>query len=173
VALYAGPFISFLEELNQSESWRELYGKQSPRLRDQELVLRVLGLFWNAPNYKRPLKKFLNDVVAEHRSESSNQHEGVKRLFEGATGALQRAAGRDAFRLGGTQVTSALAEVVMVSLMECLRKGGPIPADSSISEAIERLKSDSSAREAITRATADESQVETRLRKARDVLGGA
>lgn len=37
VALFAGPFIDFLDRLNSCEAWRELYGKQSPRLRDQEL----------------------------------------------------------------------------------------------------------------------------------------
>ena len=35
VALYAGPFIDFLERLNQDPNWRTVYGRQSPRLRDQ------------------------------------------------------------------------------------------------------------------------------------------
>ena len=39
----------------------------SPRLRDQELVLRILALFSSAASYRRPLKKFLNDFVAQHR----------------------------------------------------------------------------------------------------------
>ncbi len=42
VALFAGPLIDYLEELNTDAAWRFLYGKKSPRLRDQELVLRIL-----------------------------------------------------------------------------------------------------------------------------------
>ena len=39
LALYAGPFIEYLAELNDVTEWRGLYGPKSPRLRDQELVL--------------------------------------------------------------------------------------------------------------------------------------
>lgn len=45
IALYAGPFIDFLTSLNDEPSWRALYGRRSPRLRDQEVVLRVIALY--------------------------------------------------------------------------------------------------------------------------------
>lgn len=67
VALYAGPFIDYVESLNRSADWRFLYGRRSARLRDQELVLRIVALYVSAATYRRPLKRYLNEFVGEHR----------------------------------------------------------------------------------------------------------
>ena len=56
VALYAGPFIEYLTGLNEDENWRDLYGHESPRLRDEELVLRIIALYVEPGTYRRPLK---------------------------------------------------------------------------------------------------------------------
>lgn len=45
IALYAGPFVAYLADLNHDENWRQIYGPLSPRLRDQELVLRAIAFF--------------------------------------------------------------------------------------------------------------------------------
>ncbi len=159
VALYAGSFIDFLEELNSDGSWRELYGKKSPRLRDQELVLRIFGLVSNSERYKRPLKRFLNDVVAIHRDEARDDHEAFAHAFERATHVLVETVGRDAYRTG-SQVNAALAEAVMVGLTRRLLVNFQIRKED-ISGIIDEIKS--AARDAISRSTADESQVMYRI----------
>lgn len=171
VALYAGPFIDFLESLNQCDAWRNLYGNKSPRLRDQELVLRVIALFWNAHDYQRPLKKFLNDVVAAHRRDTDSDNEEASRLFRKASDLLWTNIGRDALRLGGSQVTAAFAEALLVGLMTRLQKSCTPPTPEEIEAGVNSLKQDTPTKEASTRATADPAQVSTRLQKAIEIFG--
>lgn len=159
VALYAGSFIDFLEELNSDASWRGLYGKKSPRLRDQELVLRIFGLVSNSEQYKRPLKRFLNDVVACHRDEMRDDHKAFVKAFERATQVLLETVGKDAYRTG-SQVNAALAEAVMVGLIQRLLDDSDIPK-KNIPKVVDDIKH--AARDAISRSTADESQVTSRI----------
>jgi len=167
VALYAGPFIDFLEELNSNSAWRGLYGKKSPRLRDQELVLRIFGLVSNSAEYRRPLKKFLNDVVARYRNESRSSHADFAAAFERAADILLNTEGRDAFRTGA-QVNAALAEAVMVGLIR--RLDGAEPSATGISGIISAIKEN--AKDAISRSTADESQVASRIRISTSLFQG-
>lgn len=166
VALYAGSFIDYLEELNSNKAWRELYGRKSPRLRDQELVLRIFGLVSNGDHYKRPLKKFLNDVLAEYRNEGRQAHTEFARAFALACHILLDCEGKSAFRTG-TQVNAALAEAVMVGLIRRLLEDGE-PDKSCITEVISEIKA--RARDAISRSTADESQVMTRTSISTDLF---
>ena len=168
VALYAGPFIDFLEALNKSESWRSLYGGKSPRLRDQELILRVLGLYWHSDIYKRPLKKFLNDVVSTHREEGQHQHSDLKSSFELATKLILDGHGKNALSVSGRQVNAALAEVILEGLVRRLiKKSDDIPSEEAVAEAIKKIKGNRDIVEAVSKSTADEAQVEKRIRLAR------
>lgn len=163
VALHAGPFIDFLEQLNRGENWRELYGKKSPRLRDQELVLRIVALFLSADQYSRPLKKFLNDFAAQNRPDVSPELEGTRRLFQRAAELINSGKGKVSFRLRGQQVNAALTESLMVGLMRRLERGGDLPSAATVSTAIDEVHSAASSTEAFTRSTADDEQVKTRL----------
>jgi len=42
-AIYHGPFNDLLKDLNADRSWRSIYGAESSRMRDQELILRFLA----------------------------------------------------------------------------------------------------------------------------------
>jgi len=54
-----------LERLNRNEDWRTLLGRPriDPRLRDTELVLRVLALGRRWKHYERPMKVFLTEYI--------------------------------------------------------------------------------------------------------------
>ncbi len=167
VALYAGSFIDYLETLNSNEDWRELYGKKSPRLRDQELILRIFGLINRSDKYKRPLKTFLNDVVSAHRNETGESNEQFTQAFHKANNLLLSTVGRQAFRVAGGQVNAALTEAVLVGMIQSLLKGHKTDP-TLIRGKIDQLKED--ARDAIARATADESQVNSRIRRATELF---
>jgi len=171
VALYAGSFIDYLEHLNKGSHWRSLYGTKSPRLRDQELVLRTFALMDRSDLYKRPLKKFLNDVVAAHRNENERDHALFTDAFQAACRLLSESAGREAFRFGKSQVNSALAEAVLLGLMRRLTSGKASPSRQSIVASIEKLKGE--AADAVSRSTADEKQVELRSSKATEIFSKA
>lgn len=162
VALYAGPFIEFLVTLNDTPAWREIYGPESPRLRDQELVLRVVALYSAATTYRRPLKTFLNEFVAEHRDLRRLPASAIQARFQGAAELLRSGPGRSALRSQGNQVNAALSEAILVGLMRRLDMGEP-PTPDRVASAVERLADDKRLVIAIARATADEESVRTRL----------
>jgi hypothetical protein len=170
IALYAGPFIDYIENLNRYSSWRALYGAQSARLRDQELVLRIIALFLDSGNYKRPLKKFLNDFSAINREATSPSLVRARQLFEAATDKILASAGRESIRLRGAQVTAALTEAIIAGLMFRLSTPSADPTQEAILNAITNLKHNDDLTVSFTRSTADEEQLTKRLNAAKEAF---
>lgn len=165
VALYAGPFIEYLVELNQDSAWRALYGGESRRLRDQELVLRILALFHDSEHYRRPQKTFLNGFTGTHRFMEGFDPELTRDRFSVTCNLILEGTGEAGVRLGGRQVNAALTEAICVGLMRRVAsKSTPSPATTR--DIISGLHRDESFIHAVSRATADEEQVRTRLRRA-------
>lgn len=170
IALYAGPFIDYIENLNRYSSWRALYGAKSARLRDQELVLRIIALFLDSENYKRPLKKFLNDFTANNRESTSPSLVRARQLFEAATDLILASAGRESIRLRGAQVTAALAEAIMAGLMFRLSTPSAELTQEAILNTITSLKQNDDLTVSFTRSTADEEQLTKRLNAAKEAF---
>jgi uncharacterized protein DUF262 len=162
VALYAGPFIDLLTSLNAQDAWRSLYGPESPRLRDQEIILRFIALYVSPGNYRRPLKKYLNDFVALHRTTKSLPTEIIRERFSLATDLLLSGPGSPAIRGKGRQVNAALTEAILVGLARRLDTGNA-PEPDAVTGAVAELLSDPLLENAISRATADEESVRSRL----------
>ena len=167
VALYAGELVTSIEKLNDDVHWRNLYGKKSKRIRDHELVTRVLAMFKNSSNYARPMKQFLNNYAAENRGlDVSASSEGL--LFARTCEALDEQVGLPAFRRAGSQqLNVAQAEAVIVATMVAA-ESGTIPTD--LAKRIENLKEDSVFASATSRATADTDSVSRRLERARHFI---
>ena len=163
VALYAGKLIDYIAGLNLSPDWRALYGSTSPRLRDQELVLRIVSFFVSPGTYKRPLKKYLNDFAANNRDCASLQVQRITDLFNEACAALRASVGASAFRFQSKQVNVALTDAVVVGLMRRIEAGDPKPAPLALASALAKLGADEKFVSAISRATADEESVKDRL----------
>lgn len=169
VALYAGELIDWVASLNKAKGWRSLYGPRSPRLRDQELILRIIALYVTPGTYKRPLKKFLNEFVGAHRDGSGIDLPSIAELFSKACNAILPDPGPDALRYQSSQVNVAMTEALMVGLMRRLEVGAA-PDASTIAATISTLKQDADFSYAIVRATADEENVRMRLGLAAQAL---
>ncbi|ETA01153.1 hypothetical protein CcI6DRAFT_03397 [Frankia sp. CcI6] len=162
VALYAGEFIKFLTALNENPAWRALYGPPSPRLRDQEIVLRFIALYVSPGSYKRPLKKYLNDFVGAHRRLNELDAELIEKRFDRAAQLVLEEAGRSAIRGRGRQLNAALTEALLVGLARRLDAGSE-PTAAEVSRAIDALLNEPDLDYVTTRATADEESVRMRL----------
>lgn len=165
VALYAGTLMASIETLNGDPAWRALFGPtKSKRIRDHELIMRILALYSNSKDYNRPLKTFLNgfaqrdravDIAADRRGE----------LFLAACAALNAQVGAKAFRRpSGTQVNTAQAEAICVAAMEAIDRD-QLPND--LGARIDGLLRDTEFLKHTGRATADKDAVDTRLAGAR------
>ena len=165
VALYAGPIIEFVSSLNLLDEWRELYGGRSKRLRDQELVLRIIALYVSPGTYRRPLKSFLNDFAGTHRYLDDLNSDRLQEQFRQAARLVLEGPGSQGLRYGGRGLTAALTEAVFVGLMRRLETS-PRPNPADVSTALDRFLAREGVADAVTRATADEDSVRLRLAEA-------
>lgn len=168
VALYAGAFVDLLESLNKLDKWRALYGNRSARIRDQELILRIMALYLASDDYARPLKVFLNTFVGNHRDAEGVDVQTTAELFERAVDVLHQGPGEAALRKASRQVNAAQTEAIFVGLMRRLAAGELNP--SGVAAAVEALRQDAAFDAATGRATADEEPMSTRLRIATETF---
>jgi hypothetical protein len=125
-------------------------------------VLRILALFVGAETYRRPLKKFLNDFVAIHRSTTNLDTDRLRELFMLACALIQTGPGRGAFRRQGRVVNAAATEAMVVGVMRRLALDAETTPED-VSAGVRALSSDSEFADAVDRSTADEESVRTRL----------
>lgn len=169
VALYAGRFIEFLTNLNTDIHWRQIYGPMSPRLRDQELILRYLALYLDEKPYTRPLKRYLNDFVSVHRDLQDFDATKATERFSKVTELLSDGPGMAALRGKGRQVNAALAESIMVGLARRLDRL-PEPSSEAVGRGVDALLSDGRLEDLISQATANEERVLSRVQLATNML---
>ena len=164
VALYNGDFVKLLDDLNDHESWRSLYGDKSKRLKDMELILRFFALYFYSHAYKRPMKGFLNSYMSHNRDLQHQSGPDLSKLFSNTVDAIYNNIGAKAFR-PKSAVNAAVLDSVMIGVAKRLAKGAIDNPDRLI-DAYSKLLADDNYLQATSRATADEEQVKTRLTKA-------
>jgi hypothetical protein len=171
VALYAGPLIDYFEQLNRFEAWRALYGAKNQRIRDQELIVRIVSLFLHHDRYSRPQKTFLNKFVAENRNGPSTRIAEAGQLFIDASKVLLEGPGPDALRRASRQINNSQTDSVYVGLMSRLLRSPISPAECAA--AIETLRMNPDFQGYVSGPTADEEMVRGRLRIATAVFASA
>ena len=72
-----------MKVLNEHESWRGIYGKRNSRLKDQELILRFLALFFDGANYQRPMNEFLNKFSKKYKRADQAFLSQAAKVFKG------------------------------------------------------------------------------------------
>jgi len=163
-AVYRGPILQNLEELNTDENWRAIYGKPDPdpKQRDIELVLRLFALFENIQNYSPPMKDFLSREMAENRSFDSARAKRFGPAFKKAAALANSALDRP-FRPRGL-LNAATLEAVMGVLLELTDEGTFSPATYN------QLVIDDRFVDAFTSNTTSLEQVTTRREIAEELL---
>lgn len=168
VALFNGPLIRLLRDLNENEDWRALCGPRSKRLKDQELILRFLAFRSRADKYQAPMKEFLNDYTGWNWDLG---HESAHELideFEATVSLIRKSFGERAFRLVRA-VNAAVLDSIMTVVAEGLELG-TLRDKKSLKASYSHLMEDRDYLAAVERATAREEQVSTRLSRVRHYL---
>src|SRR6266704_640244 len=166
VALFRGPLMELLRDLNETSAWRALYGPPSKRLKDQELILRFFALLHMGASYERPMKEFLNTYAGQNRQLNLQNGDELRSECIQTTTAILENIGPNAFRLASAQVNAALLDSFMVGIADRLRSG-PITDKDAARAAYEQLVADDEYLAAVQRSTADEDRVTLRLARAR------
>ena len=161
VALYHGAFAALLSRLNDNPDWRALYGKKNSRLKDIELILRFLALYFHSGSYRRPMKDFLNRYMAANRKLERQSEADLRGIFESTVRNVRGGIGDRAFRPFGS-VNAAVLDSVMYGIATRLA-AGPITDREAVASRYQELLKTAGYIDAITRATADEESVRARL----------
>ncbi|HWM93736.1 MAG TPA: DUF262 domain-containing protein [Thermoanaerobaculia bacterium] len=161
VALYQGQFVNLLRELNGFQPWRQLYGKISSSLKDQELILRFFAMFYWSEKYAAPMKEFLNKFMGQNRDFQVQSEVAMRTTFQETAGLIFSALGPRAFRLKSA-VNAAVADAVMVGVARRLTSG-KVADKAELRASYEALLRNEDFLAVVSKSTANEDNVKRRL----------
>jgi hypothetical protein len=169
-AIHHGPFSDLLKDLNTVEAWRSVYGPTNKLMRDQELILRFLALYYDREHYHRPMKEFLNEFMGRNKKLSGITKEQMSSVFTSTIELVEKAIGKRAFKLARV-LNAAVYDSVMVGIARRLEKGR-LTDLARLKEQYSDLLTNKDFLALTERATADEDSVSRRLALAADVFSG-
>jgi len=160
-AIYGGELIDLIEDLNAHPTWRTLFGKESARLKDRELILRFLALYEDADSYERPMEEFLNRHARTYRHGPSKYLKTARTTFVKTIEVAFNALGPGAFR-PVRSINAAVFDSIAVGLARRLN-GGPIKDTTKLKKAFKELSENEDYVRATSSSTSNEDSVSARL----------
>ena len=170
--VYASAFLNGLKSENLNPKWRGILGlaKRDKRLKDVELILRIISLYLDLEHYEKPMKGFLNDCASRLKELEQGkpptvapEAEAALLKFRTAVEIITEALGIKPFHLKSRLNFSALDAVfVTVMRLDC--------SVQRLKDQFPLLVADAGFIEAVSFNTSDERVVESRLAIAANFL---
>jgi len=171
VCVNFGRFTDLLKTLSADPSWRSIYGTPSPRLKDQELILRFFAFYDSLPSYKRPLKSFLNRYMESRKAIGDSESQELSARFRAMAELVVRALGKEAFR-PERALNTAVFDAVSVAIARRQNSGARLDA-AAVQQAYKNLLAKEDFKSLYSRATADEENVKERFKLAANAFANA
>lgn len=168
--IFHGKFEALLQGLDENKAWREVYGRLSARMKDQELILRFFALLFDGDKYARQMKGFLNTFMGANRYLKHVPESKLRAAFEPTIAIIMEALGRKAFR-PERALNAAVFDAVMFAVAELLRVH-PNTSPDTIKKRYLSLLNDPDFSAATKAGTSDEANVLLRMKRARAILAG-
>jgi hypothetical protein len=182
VALYRGPLINWIRDLNHDPAWRSLFGAVDRKLKDHELILRALAMrqvvermvgAWDdteraRESYRPPMSQFLNNFLQDHRQMQSLDAEALTVAFSESCSLILRALGPDGLKFFG-RLNAAHVDALL-SVLIYLTERGLAPNERQLQAGIATLRSDPHYAEWVSRSTSHRDSVLGRLETAYKAL---
>lgn len=159
--MYPGQFQLLLSDINEIDLWRSIYGSQSLRYKDQELILRFFALYFDSENYSPPMKSFLNRFMGMHRKLDKIDGLQAKELFIETLGILNLAVGKKLFR-PSKNFNAAIFDAITFGLAKRL-ENGPVNDIEKIDLIYNQLLNDEQFKSVYSSSTASSSNLRARL----------
>ena len=158
---HSGRIRDLLGELNQYPPWRDIYGPEDPRMRDQELILRFLALLNEGDNYQKPMVNFLNSYMGKNKDLGDKDAAAMTKSFRSAIDLVLQSIGDRAFR-PARALNAAVFDSVMVGTSKRLEHSA-VTDTLAFRAAYDFLISNQQFLDACGRGTASGERVRTRL----------
>jgi hypothetical protein len=162
VALYHGEFVRILQDFNDFAAWRQLYGKKSRRLKDMEMILRFFAFLYYAPDYRSPMKDFLNRYMATNRNLQKQPENELRDIFYKTTNTIFQDIGSNAFR-PKRAVNVAVVDSLMTGIAKRLLDKGDINDKHMLKRHFDELMRNADYMAAVETGTAQEANVRKRV----------
>lgn len=170
--IFHGELNDVLKELNANPYWRKIFGKENPRQKDLELILRFFSMYFLSDKYERPMKAFLNKYMAYNRHLKQNSADQLRSLFSSTVEVVHSTLSERAFR-PERALNAAVFDAVMVGITRRLQRKPTVEPDlSKVKENYEKLLSRDEFEQAYKTATSDSESVKRRLKLATESFEG-
>lgn len=170
-SVYQGDFAILLQELNENEDWRSIIArpKTDKRLRDVELILRVIALQQDWGRYEKPMKTFLNRFMAKINNMAEAERklllDNIREDFDWTVGVMRDQLGEKPFHIRGP-VNYAVLDSVYNAVSNCADE--PV----GLGEKFRNLILNPDYLSAVSVSTSDERVIKIRFEEAEKYLGG-
>lgn len=161
-SVYYGDFNEYLNKIILEKDWRNIFGKMNNRLKEQEILLRFLALYYDLNSYKKPLKTFLNQFMATNRNLEKYDSDTLDKVIYPIIKYINNSLGKTAFRMGG-RINAALFDSIMIGIAKRLEQGS-LPEKEIFLTAYNNLMKNDSFTSLAKESTADENTVHNRIR---------
>ena len=162
--VYSSDFLEKIKTLNENVDWRRIIGLQKvdKRLKDRELLLRVITLYLDVGSYEKPMKRFLNrwaiyfkEGLEKNKAVASQEIGEIENRFAMSCREVTSKLGDRPFHLRGRLNFGAL-DAVMATVM----KLGPI---DGLGDKYKMLLADDTFQSDVSFNTSDESVLKRRF----------
>lgn len=158
-----GEFNDLLSELSQYDSWRVLFAKENPRMKEQELILRFFAFYYAKEQYKKGLKVFLNDFMFNNRNLEKYPKDELKSRFCNTMDIVRNVIGNKAFRLKESAgINAAAFDSIMVGISNYLSKTTSVD-EQFIKDGYNSLMRSEEFKQLCSYSTSEESNVRERF----------
>lgn len=132
-SIYHGEFNDLLKQINNYPAWRNIYGKSNKNMRDEEMILRFLALYFNVNNYQKPMTEFLNKFMGKNKHLKFYSGQQIKDKFETTIQLINDSIGSEAFK-PKKSLNAAIFDAVMVGIARRLERGSIQNIDDLVSQ---------------------------------------
>jgi len=171
-SLYHSDFYNHLYELNLYKNWRILLNKPESdiHMKDVETLLRGFAMLLRSDDYRPSMARFLNQFSKNSKSFKQESLAYFQKLFELFCDKVVDLNPKIFVAKSG-KFSITVFESVFVALCSEAAKKEVLDIKSTTNEKIELLKSNSEFVKASEKSTTSRGNVESRLLKAKEVLG--
>jgi hypothetical protein len=164
--VYHGRLNELINELNSDANWRKIIGSTAPdgRMRDVEMILRFVSLYFFADQYKKPMKDFLSTAMKHKRNLSEADADALGTKFRATCSRIVTTLGERPFH-GTRGMSPTLFDAVFTVFAQ---HSGEFPAD--LGQRRDSLVSSKEFEASASYRTTDADAVARRLKLAREVL---
>lgn len=170
--LYDGTFNTLLKKLNTLPEWRSILGRKrlDARMRDCELILRLIALLNDGKNYKHPMKQFLNAFIKEHKELKDGETQQYAKQFTDTAKAIVKTLGEKPFHIH-RGLNAAVCDSVFISFARHLDDAKGIDSyRPGMKDRFKELVKDEKYGEYTTKATTNDEVVPNRIKMADKAL---